>query len=74
MYYSSVSKKTNETIKVLTIFTVLFIPPTFLVGLWGMNFRFMPELAWEYGYMAAWAVMLVIVLGLVVFFRRKKWI
>jgi len=74
VYYSSVSKKTNETIKVLTIFTVLFIPPTFLVGLWGMNFRFMPELDWKYGYLTAWVVMFVIVVGLVTFFRRKKWI
>ena len=74
VYYSSVSKKTNETIKVLTIFTVLFIPPTFLVGLWGMNFRFMPELDWKYGYLTAWIVMFVIVIGLVTFFRRKKWI
>ncbi len=74
IYYSSVSTKTNETIKVLTIFTVLFIPPTFLVGLWGMNFRFMPELDWKYGYLAAWGIMLVVVLGLIVFFRKKKWI
>jgi len=74
IYYSSVSTKTNETIKVLTIFTVLFIPPTFLVGLWGMNFRFMPELDWEYGYVVAWGIMLLVVLGLIAFFRKKKWI
>ena len=74
IYYSSVSTRTNQTIKILTIFTVLFIPPTFLVGLWGMNFEFMPELEWKYGYAAALVFMLVIVLGLVVFFRKKKWI
>jgi len=73
-YYSSVSTKTNEIIKFLTIFTVLFIPPTFLVGLWGMNFEFMPELQWEHGYMVAVSFMLLIVLGLVAFFRRKKWL
>ncbi len=73
-YYSSVSTKTNEIIKFLTIFTVLFIPPTFLVGLWGMNFAFMPELKNEHGYFYALGLMLAVVLGLVVFFRRKKWL
>ena len=74
VYYSSVSTKTNEIIKVLTIFTVLFIPPTFLVGLWGMNFDFMPELDWKYGYIIALVIMLTIVLTLVAFFRKKKWL
>jgi magnesium transporter len=74
VYYSAVSTKTNDIIKVLTIFTVLFIPPTFLVGLWGMNFSHMPELDWQYGYFWALAVMLLVVVGLVVFFRKKKWI
>ena len=74
VYYSSVSTKTNQIIKVLTIFTVLFIPPTFLVGLWGMNFRNMPELAWEHGYWFSLIMMLVVVLGLVIFFRKKKWL
>jgi magnesium transporter len=74
VYYSSVSTKTNEIIKVLTIFTVLFIPPTFLVGLWGMNFDFMPELDWKYGYVFALVIMLTIVLSLVAYFRKKKWL
>lgn len=74
VYYSSVSTKTNEIIKFLTIFTVLFIPPTFLVGLWGMNFEFMPELDWKYGYFIAIGVMLVVTLSLILFFRKKKWI
>ena len=74
VYYSSVSTKTNQIIKILTIFTVLFIPPTFLVGLWGMNFKYMPELDWEYGYLFSLALMLSVVLGLIVFFRRKKWL
>lgn len=74
VYYSSVSTKTNEIIKVLTIFTVLFIPPTFLVGLWGMNFSFMPELDWKYGYVVALATMLVVVIGLITFFRKRKWL
>ncbi len=74
VYYSSVSTKTNEIIKFLTIFTVLSIPPTFLVGLWGMNFQFMPELEWKYGYLVAVALMVVVVLGLLTFFRKKKWL
>ena len=74
VYYSSVSTKTNEIIKFLTIFTVLFIPPTFLVGLWGMNFEFMPELDWQYGYLFAISLMLLVTLSLILFFRKKKWI
>lgn len=74
VYYSSVSTKTNEIIKVLTIFTVFFIPPTFMVGLWGMNFDFMPELNWKYGYFLALGLMLMVVAGLVIYFRRKRWI
>jgi len=74
VYYSRISTKTNEIIKFLTIVTVLFIPPTFLVGLWGMNFDHMPELDWEYGYHFALLLMLVVVLVLVTFFRKKKWL
>lgn len=74
VYFSSVSTKTNEIIKFLTIFTVLFIPPTFLVGLWGMNFKFMPELGLEYGYFIALAIMFLVSFLLLLFFRKKKWI
>lgn len=74
VYFSAVSTKTNQIIKVLTIFTVLFIPPTFLVGLWGMNFDNMPELDWDYGYYFALALMFIVVVGLLIFFRRKKWL
>lgn len=74
VYYSAVSTKTNEIIRVLTIFTVLSIPPIFLVGMWGMNFKHMPELEWEYGYPLSVVLILSVVLGMVVFFRRKKWL
>ncbi len=74
IYFSTVSTKTNEIIKFLTIFTVLSIPPTFLVGLWGMNFKLMPELDWKFGYLVAVSFMLSIVLGLIAFFRKKKWL
>ncbi len=74
IYYSSVSTKTNDIIKVLTILTALFIPPTFLVGLWGMNFENMPELHFEHGYFISLGLILLVVLGMIIFFRKKKWI
>lgn len=74
VYFSSISTKTNDIIKFLTIFTVLFIPPTFLVGLWGMNFEFMPELDYKYGYYVALGLMFLISFTLLLFFRKKKWI
>jgi len=74
VYYSSVSTKTNEIIKVLTLLTAIFIPPTFLVGLWGMNFRNMPELAADWGYPVSLIVMAVIMLVMVLFFRKKRWL
>jgi magnesium transporter len=73
VYYSAVSTKTNEVIKVLTILTAIFIPPTFLVGLWGMNFSHMPELEWDFGYYVSLGVILLIMIGMIVFFRLKKW-
>jgi magnesium transporter len=73
VYYSSVSTKTNEVIKVLTILTAIFIPPTFLVGLWGMNFKHMPELVWEHGYWYSIGFILLSMLAMIIFFRRKKW-
>ena len=74
VYYSKVSTKTNDIIKVLTLLTALFIPPTFLVGLWGMNFEFMPELHHPYGYWAALIVMALIMLGMLIFFKKKDWL
>lgn len=73
VYYSSVSTKTNEVIKVLTILTAIFIPPTFLVGLWGMNFQHMPELDWPYGYYFSLGFILLSMLGMIFFFWKKKW-
>ena len=73
LYYSSVSTETNKVIKVLTILTAIFIPPTFLVGLWGMNFDNMPELTWEHGYLVALGSMLFVMLLMLLIFRIKKW-
>lgn len=74
LYLSSVSKRTNEIMKVLTIFASLFMPLTFIVGVYGMNFDVMPELRWAWGYPAVMLVMLLLVVGLLVFFRRRRWI
>ncbi len=73
VYYSRVSTRTNDIIRVLTLFTVILMPPTFLVGLWGMNFRYMPELSWKYGYILFWVVLVGVTASMVYYFRRKKW-
>jgi magnesium transporter len=73
-YMSSVSMSMNEVMKVLTIIGTIFIPLTFITGLYGMNFQFMPELNWKYGYFGSLGLMLVVGLGMLVYFRKKKWI
>jgi len=74
IYLSSLSNKMNETIKILTIFTSIFIPMTFIAGVYGMNFEYMPELKWRWGYPAIWVVFIIAGIGMFAFFRRKKWI
>ena len=74
VYLSSVSNRLNEIMKVLTIFTTLFIPLTFISSIYGMNFRHMPELDWRYGYALAWAAMLGVAGAMFYYFRRKGWL
>jgi magnesium transporter len=74
MYMSSVSNRMNDVMRVLTVIATVFIPLTFIVGIYGMNFSHMPELEWRWGYPAVWVFMVVTVLGLVVFFRRRGWL
>jgi len=74
IYLSSISNKMNEVMKVLTIFASIFIPLTFIVGVYGMNFEFMPELKWHWGYFITLLVMLLVVISLVRYFRRKRWL
>lgn len=74
VYLSSVSNKMNEVMKVLTIISTIFIPVTFIAGVYGMNFEYMPELKSPYGYWITWAVMLTMILSMLLYFRRKKWI
>lgn len=72
-YLSSISYKTNEIMKVLTIFSSIFIPLTFLSGVYGMNFKYFPELNWKYGYLSFWIISAVIIVALLRYFKNKNW-
>jgi magnesium transporter len=74
IYLSSVSNRMNEVMKVLTIIATIFIPLTLIAGIYGMNFQYMPELGWRWGYPLVWLVMLVIGALMLVYFRRKGWL
>ncbi len=74
IYLSSVSNRMNEIMKVLTIIATIFIPLTFIVGVYGMNFNFMPELSWKWGYPVVWLIITIIVLCMFAYFRKKKWL
>ncbi len=71
---SMASQKTNEVVRVLTIFSVFFMPLTFIVGVYGMNFQFMPELNQEFGYLYVWLLMIVVTVGIAYWFLKKGWI
>lgn len=72
-YQNNMNIKNNEVVKTLTIYASIFIPLTFVVGIYGMNFEHMPELKWQYGYHMIWAVMLILSGGMLIYFKRKKW-
>ncbi|MFT5942307.1 MAG: magnesium transporter [Sediminicola sp.] len=74
MYMSNVSNKMNEVMKVLTIMASIFIPLTFIVGIYGMNFSFMPELEWKYGYFVVLGVMLTLFITMLILFKKKRWL
>jgi len=73
-HISLASHRTNEVIRVLTIFSVFFLPLTFIVGVYGMNFEYMPELKWVYGYPGTWLVMLAVTVGIFIWFKRRGWL
>lgn len=73
LYMSSVSQRMNEIMQVLTIMASIFIPLTFIAGIYGMNFELMPELKWRYGYAMVWGVMSLCVIAMLWYFKRKKW-
>ncbi|HSD14796.1 MAG TPA: magnesium/cobalt transporter CorA [Flavobacterium sp.] len=72
-HFSTQSQRMNEIMKTLTVVSVIFIPLTFVVGVYGMNFDYMPELRWKYGYFEVLAGMFLLVVGMIVYFRKKKW-
>jgi magnesium transporter len=74
IYMSNVSNRMNEVMKVLTIIATIFIPMTFIAGIYGMNFKFMPELEWVWSYPILWAILIIIFIFMVFWFRRKKWL
>jgi magnesium transporter len=74
LYLSSVSLKLNEIMKVLTIFSALFIPLTFFAGVYGMNFKYFPELDWPWGYAMFWGVCIIATIVMLFYFYRKKWL
>jgi magnesium transporter len=74
LYMSAVSNRMNEIMKVLTVMASVFIPLTFIAGVYGMNFQFMPEVAWRWGYPMVWGLFILLTLGMLLFFRRKGWI
>ena len=73
-YQNTINTKMNEIMKVLTLFASLFIPLTFIVGIYGMNFKFIPELDWRYGYAIVWILILSTSFGMFLFFKKKKWL
>ena len=73
IHMSNMSNRLNEVLKVLTLITTLFIPVTFIAGVYGMNFKYMPELEWPWGYPAALLLMAVVAAGMFLYFKRKKW-
>jgi magnesium transporter len=74
VYFSTVSDRTNQIIKFLTIFTAIMLPPTLLTGIYGMNFKYMPLVDSKWGYPLVWLVIIIIVVGLLAFFKKRKWI
>jgi len=74
LYLSTLSNKMNEVMKVLTIIATIFIPLTFIAGIYGMNFKFMPELEWKWSYPILWMLLLAIFVIMLFWFKRQKWL
>ena len=74
VYLSFQSNRLNQQMRMLTVVTIIFMPLTLLTGIYGMNFEYMPELHWHYGYFAVLGVMAALIIGMLVFFSRRKWL
>jgi magnesium transporter len=73
-YHAQVSNRANDVMKVLTIFSSIFIPLTFIASIYGTNFVFLPELKWHYGYFGMLGVMVSVTIVMLIYFKRKKWL
>lgn len=74
IYLSSVSNRLNSVMKVLTIIATIFMPLTFIAGIYGMNFKYMPELGWRWGYPMVWVLVIVISVFMLIYFKKKRWL
>ncbi|MEB8329940.1 magnesium/cobalt transporter CorA [Flavobacteriaceae bacterium KMM 6897] len=74
IYHTMISNKLNDIMKFLTVFSVIFIPLTFIAGIYGTNFDVLPELHFQYSYYIMWGVMITVVIGMLIYFKRKKWL
>jgi magnesium transporter len=74
IYLSTISNRLNEVMKVLTIIATIFMPLTFMAGIYGMNFKYMPELEWRWGYFAVLGFMMLVAALMVRYFKKKKWL
>jgi len=72
-YFSYQGHRMNQVMKTLTVVATIFIPLTFIAGIYGMNFEYIPELSWKYGYFGLWGIMVLIFISMIVYFRKNKW-
>ncbi len=73
LFFSTQGHRMNLVMKILTIVSTIFIPLTFIAGIYGMNFKYMPELDWKWGYLAVWGLMISILIGMIIYLKRKRW-
>jgi magnesium transporter len=74
LYNTVISNRMNDIMKILTIFAAIFIPLTFIAGIYGTNFEYLPELKFKYSYFIFWGIMLTVAVAMLIFFRKKKWL
>ena len=74
LYQTNIGNRQNDVMKILTIFSTIFIPLTFIAGIYGMNFEYIPELKYHYAYFILWGIMIVITITMLLYFKRKKWL
>ncbi|WBX74854.1 magnesium/cobalt transporter CorA [Tenacibaculum pacificus] len=73
IYHTTITSKLNDIMKFLTVFSVIFIPLTFIAGIYGTNFQYIPELSYKYSYFIMWFIMIIVAIGMLLFFKKKKW-